>query len=568
MMLRALLVTLLTCLLSVSAFAAEKITSFDVSIDVQKNGDFIVTETIAVTAEGQKIRRGIFRDIPRYLQDGVYKIPQKFDVQSVTRNGNKEKYETSKENNALRIRIGNADRFIPHGPHVYEIKYKAKNQIRREETTDEVYWNATGTYWDFPIEKAKVEVRFPEPISGADINAYTGHRGANGSDYIHRRIGDSHVFTTTRPLARREGITVSLKFDKGVINPPSASQNRFIWWVKNGVMMVLSLTLFGILGYYYRAWNKVGRDPGKLPVFPRYQAPEGYSPAAVSHIHYKGFSKNRALVASLVDLGIKNMIEIDSAKKKTKFSMIDDGPAPKLPQEQSLLLHRMFPGQNRTLTLAGKTHTRFNGAREKFVKDVGKRYSKDYQRWNVGYMVVGAIISIAALIAAAISTFGPWKPIYFYILGALIITNILFFFLLPAPTKKGQAVSAEIEGFKLYLEKAEKLQMNAVKVGSEAPPPMTVERYERFLPYAIALGVEKPWSKYFQSVLPTEAETYAPHWSTGHFNSGNISRGLGSVVNNISSGVTSAAPQSSGSSGGGGGGFSGGGGGGGGGGGW
>ncbi|RZV44190.1 MAG: DUF2207 domain-containing protein, partial [Acidimicrobiales bacterium] len=117
MMLRALLVTLLTCLLSVSAFAAEKITSFDVSIDVQKNGDFIVTETIAVTAEGQKIRRGIFRDIPRYLQDGVYKIPQKFDVQSVTRNGNKEKYETSKENNALRIRIGNADRFIPHGPH-------------------------------------------------------------------------------------------------------------------------------------------------------------------------------------------------------------------------------------------------------------------------------------------------------------------------------------------------------------------------------------------------------------------------------------------------------------------
>ena len=31
---------------------------------------------------------------------------------------------------------------------------------------------------------------------------------------------------------------------------------------------------------------------------------------------------------------------------------------------------------------------------------------------------------------------------------------------------------------------------------------MTKERYEAFLPYAIALNVEKPWSKYFEKVLP------------------------------------------------------------------
>lgn len=566
MMIRTLFVTLLTCLFAVSAGADEKITSFDVLIDVQKNGDFLVTETIAVTVEGQKIRRGIFRDIPRYLQDGKYKIPQKFDVKSVTRNGKKEKYETSNENNALRIRIGNADRLIQHGPHVYAISYKAKNQIRRFETADEVYWNATGTYWNLPIEKVEVKVQFPDTPNGVESSAFTGFRGSTGSDFDYRQFSGVHVFSTTRPLAQREGITVSLKFDKGLIDPPTASQKRFLWWVKNSVMLILSLSLFGILGYYYRAWNKVGRDPAKQPVFPRYQAPEGYSPAAVSHIHYKGFSKNRALIASLVALGIQDKIKIDSGKKETKFSVIDRTATSRLPDEQAILLKRMFPDGDKTLTLDGSTHIRFNGTHDKFLKNVSKRYSKDYYSRNIGYFIFGLIISVAALIAAGVSTFGPWKPVYFYVLGALIISNLLFLFLMPAPTVKGQKLSAEIEGFKLYLEKAEKLQMNAVKVGSGAPPPMTMERYERFLPYAIALGVEKPWSKYFQAVLPSESENYAPQWSAGNFNSGDIGLGLGSVVSNISSGVTGAAPQPSSSSGGSG--FSGGGGGGGGGGGW
>jgi uncharacterized membrane protein len=117
------------------------------------------------------------------------------------------------------------------------------------------------------------------------------------------------------------------------------------------------------------------------------------------------------------------------------------------------------------------------------------------------------------------------------------------------------------------METAEKLQLNAVQPGSEAPPPMTTERYERFLPYAVALGVEEPWTKHFERLIPEEAARYHPGWTNM-----STSRSLGSLtsamVANMSSGVSSALPQSSGSSGSGGGGSSGGGGGGGGGGGW
>ena len=92
---------------------------------------------------------------------------------------------------------------------------------------------------------------------------------------------------------------------------------------------------------------------------------------------------------------------------------------------------------------------------------------------------------------------------------------------------------------------------------------MTVERYETFLPYAIALGVEKPWTKHFERLIPEEAKSYDPTWTNVTARSfGSMGGMTDRMVSGMSSGVTAALPQSSSSSGSGGGGFSGGGGGG------
>ncbi len=98
---------------------------------------------------------------------------------------------------------------------------------------------------------------------------------------------------------------------------------------------------------------------------------------------------------------------------------------------------------------------------------------------------------------------------------------------------------------------------------------MTTQRYETFLPYAVALGVEAPWTHHFERLLPAEAASYAPAWSSAGWSSSQSLAGMSqAMVSNINSGVSSAMPQSANSSGSGGGGFSGGGGGGGGGSGW
>ncbi len=158
--------------------------------------------------------------------------------------------------------------------------------------------------------------------------------------------------------------------------------------------------------------------------------------------------------------------------------------------------------------------------------------------------------------------------------AGIIMLNVLFWYLLGAPTPIGRKYMDGIEGLKTYINLAEKDRMNLA-----GAPVMSPQHFETVLPYAVSLGLEKPWSNAFQSWLATAAgaaaaASYSPNWYSGrNFSSGQLGDTMASLPSSISNSMTNAmpAPKSSSSGfggGGGGGGSSGGGGGGGGGGGW
>ena len=141
--------------------AEERITDFDVAIEVRKDGDIVVTEKIALVSDGNEIQRGIFRDLPRSYSANGKTLAYAYDVVGVLRDGGVEPYAIEKDGNAYRIRIGDADVYLPNGAHVYEIRYKVRNQVRYFANYDEVYWNATGNYWAFDIARASATVTLP-----------------------------------------------------------------------------------------------------------------------------------------------------------------------------------------------------------------------------------------------------------------------------------------------------------------------------------------------------------------------------------------------------------------------
>ena len=135
------------------------------------------------------------------------------------------------------------------------------------------------------------------------------------------------------------------------------------------------------------------------------------------------------------------------------------------------------------------------------------------------------------------------------------------------PTGLGRKLLDDMLGFNDYLEIAEKDELNL-----RNPPDKTPQLFERYLPFALAMGVEQKWADRFTEIFaglrgPNDS-AYHPTWYNGSWNSLDLS----SNTSNLSSGLNTASSSSvtppGSSSGVGGGGFSGGGGGGGGGGGW
>ena len=124
-----------------------------------------------------------------------------------------------------------------------------------------------------------------------------------------------------------------------------------------------------------------------------------------------------------------------------------------------------------------------------------------------------------------------------------------------------------LEGFELYLGVAEQDDLNIAH-----PPELTPALFERYLPFAIALGVANEWAEQFAAVLSkmdrAERAAYSPRWYHGDFQPHRLSHFVDDVGSGFSTAIASAATPPGSSSGSGGGGFSGGGGGGGGGGGW
>ena len=168
---------------------------------------------------------------------------------------------------------------------------------------------------------------------------------------------------------------------------------------------------------------------------------------------------------------------------------------------------------------------------------------------------IAAMVLVGLLIVAALAAFHRWLPAY---------------------SASGRQLEDEIEGLRQYLGVAERDELARQKA-----PPKTAEEFSRFLPYAVALDVEKTWADRFAIALGSAALAQAvSSWYLGG-DGGPASFSVGQFTSSVSSlGETIAAastpPGSSGSSsssgfsdsGGGGGGSSGGGGGGGGGSGW
>ena len=114
----------------INVHAQEVIQNYDTNVVIDFDGSLNVSEKITVTAEGKEIKRGIYRDFPTQYKDvygNNYKV--KFELLSVLRNGHSEDYHTETIRNGIRIYIGNKNRILEHGTHIFTLEYYTNRQL-------------------------------------------------------------------------------------------------------------------------------------------------------------------------------------------------------------------------------------------------------------------------------------------------------------------------------------------------------------------------------------------------------------------------------------------------------
>jgi len=573
-----LLATLLL-LAALPAFAQERILAYDSVVEVHADGTLDVTERIRVRAEGRSIRRGIFRDFPtRYRDRHGNAVVVDFEVVGVERDGRPEPWFTERMDNGVRVNTGD-DSLLPVPLETtYTLRYRTNRQLGFFDAHDELYWNAIGHGWAFPVETGSVEVRLPAAVDpGAlEVDGWTGRLRVRSRDFAADVVGPGVArWTLTAPLEPREGLTILLTFPKGTVAAPGRAQAAG-WWLRDNLPFVPAIGgLLVLLAFCLKRWHSVGRDPAPGVIVVRYEPPRGESPSALRYLvrnTYDPICMSAELLACAVAGHVR--IEHEEHARGGRWTLHRQPDATgTLGDDGRRLLDALLPPGRPELRLGKAKATRVQVAMDAHRTGLSERFGSTMFRLNGGSIAIAiAIVMVTCMLTAvsAIASEGGGMPGALVPLGLCVVVAVAFVFLVPARTPEGRRRLDEIEGFKRYLSVAEQDDLARLDgPGDGTPPPLDAARFEALLPYAVALGVEEAWTARFTAAVGSAAAAAATagmawyHGSAGTSPAGFTSAIGQALGTQIASSSTPPGSSSGSFSGGGGGGFSGGGGGGG-----
>jgi len=557
---------LLVCFVvrTVPVFAQNwRIADFQDTVMIAGDGSALVKERITLVFVGTW--HGIHRTIPvEYPGPRGTNYTLFLDVIALTDGaGQKLKYESKSSSGYRDLKI-----YIPDAvdtTRTVEIDYMVRNGIRYFEDHDEFYWNVTGNDWPVPIDHAEAHVYLPQKAAGMlRAQAFTGAYGSAQRDATSDVNGANVTFETNNPLPMRGGMTIDIFIPKGVLEEPGAITRAF-WFIDSNPIVFLPLVTFTVM---FGLWWYKGRDPDPgRSIAPMYAPPPGMSPAEAGTL-IDDTIHPRDITSTIVDLAVRGFVKIEETVDTTLlifhskdyiFHLLKpisewQGLAP----HERVMLENIFAGgqQTRLSSLKNRFYTAIPSIRQDIKAALRNKgmYLLDPDSANA-YSIGVAIVILAPFL---IAQFTGYKEV-FNSIGLVIVSGLisaliwwLFAREMSAKTVQGGRTRIAVLGFQEFMNRVDADRLKRM-------PPDTFEKY---LPYAMALGVEHHWAQAFAGIVQSPPSWYvSPNGMTG-FNPVFFSSSMHNMASDMHQVFVSAPRASSsgsGFSGGDGGGFSGGG---------
>lgn len=509
---------LIVFLSSINVFAGfnveEYIKSFISDIEITQDGTINIIETISVVVAGRGIKYGIYREFPTRYKDrfGSF-VTVGFELLEAFIDSENIDPEIILTDFGYKIIVKNPE-LLSYGLHTFIIKYKTDRQLgffnNSQDNFVEFYFNITGNSWKFPILYACANISLPKdlPLNLVNIYAYTGK--INGKDYKYNIINNIIKMETTRSIDIGSGFTVALNWPHGYIVEP-ALKSKIINFAKDNSLVVLLflylLFLIALLIYFY---TKKYINSKKYTVIPIYNLPENLTPAAVRFILMQHLD-SIAIASNVVYLAVHSFLTIDYKKSFISggysLTRLDKNISVNLPGNLKYILDHIFSKASTVrLPLSANMSNALVSSVEKSLKLSFSQYFCDIHK-NIIF-VGAAVISLIFYYAIRwVYDFALALFVGFF----LLVLCLVVYFLLKDFTDEGLKLKAQIDGFKMFLSATQEEFLKIVGSTPEQNP----ELYEKYLPYAMALGVEKQWNLKFApyfKMQESQKHFVNPYW--------------------------------------------------------
>jgi uncharacterized membrane protein len=530
-----------------------RVTRWDTTAHVDSDGSARITEQITYLFTGAY--HGVYRDIPiEYPGPRGSNYSLFLKIEKVTDAvGSPLKYEKSTKDGFLKLKVTVPGAVDASKMVIFE--YSVANAVKFFDDHEEFYWNVTGNDSPLPIEHASAIVYLPENTSGSlQAQAFVGTYGSTERGRVSVE-GPVASAETTAPLPMHGGLTIDVYIPKDLLKEPSGF-TKIGWFLRSNPIVTLPLWAFAVM---FPLWWFKGRDPDPgMSVAPMYEPPEKMGPAEVGTL-IDDSVEPRDITSVMVDLAVRGYIKIVETQHKGLLFTTKDYDLQLLKDRndwsgltdyERAMLDRIFYAGNTTRVsdLRNRFYTAIPLIKEEVMGALKAKgmYTLDPDS-SKAYLGLGAVLVLAPYalaqwfkIADFLNSMGP--TIVCVVIAVAVI--VIFGRQLSATSMKGARTRVQILGFQDFMNRVDADRLKRM-------PPDT---FEKFLPYAMALGVEHHWAKAFEGIVQNPPNWYQGDWTT--FNTFYFVNSLGAMSQTTAAAFVAAPRASSSSSGFSGGGFS------------
>ena len=522
---------------------SEKIRNYEVTVQINKNGTLTVNEVIDYQF-GEEFKHGIYRDFPLRSKIGGFDVHKSFvKMNWIKRDGEDEEYTKNHFYEGIRYKIGSKTKLVnlDRTESRYELNYDIYNAVFEKDGIYQVYYNAVGQFWNVPVERASVIIRFSDgqEIKKNEIEkleVYTGSYGEKGENYDILE-NDEEIHISTKELEPKNGLTFMLNLKTDKISPTLADKLRIVY-LSNPATIILPFLLLFLTIYSIVTWNLFGRDPQGKSVIPEFNLPKDISPMFAAYINGERDTVE-ILNAGIFTLLAKGFIVANRVNGEIKYNKgfkTVYTQETELAEEERMLLDALSSEKNNIFGGEKRIYNKANSIIEILKDKYNKIIYKNNGSFLVPFYCAAPVFIIFIFSQTNFEIFNPFIILYILItlgsffhriwitvskklLTGLIIIAILgvsfyqgieiFVFvayfvilfityskLIGKYTNEGLRKKEYLKGMKMYIKTAEENQIRKFDNVKEL-----IEYFNGILPFAVALGVKSEAIKLMKKTI-------------------------------------------------------------------